>query len=361
MKFLIEKNDAVTAITAASSAIQARSSVPILGNVLIEANGSDVSFSGTDFDMSATQIVKASVHEKGRITAPASIISATIKKMPPGALIEFQLVNDVLRVSAGKAKSEIVTLPADDYPSIVSDEFPSTVTLTGQDVFNMFSRVSFAMSDEETRYYLIGVHMFRMDGRFITEATDGHRLARYRGPDLHIDWPDIIVPRIAVSIICKMAASAEEIEISASETKVRFSANGASITSKVVDGKYPDANRIIPPPSESKYRFDAHEAREALGRVIPVIGNGKRGISIAFDGDGAEISGRSEFGRAQDGFPCDCSGKPYLVGMNCDYLNDILSGMGAGVVFMADGPENPILVRDATDDNLLIVQMPMRI
>ncbi|HSF92308.1 MAG TPA: DNA polymerase III subunit beta, partial [Paracoccaceae bacterium] len=255
MKVSIDRSALLKAMSRAQSVVERRNTIPILANVLIEAEGGSISFRATDLDIEVVDKIAATVERAGATTVGAHTLHEIVRKLPDGALVELSDdgTSGRLHISAGRSHFSLATLPKEDFPVMASSEYACNFTAKAPILRRLFDKAKFAISTEETRYYLNGVYMHAAEGAqgrtLRCVATDGHRLARIDAelPEGAADMPGVIVPRKTVGEMRKLLDDDDaDIAVSVSETKVRFATPAISLTSKVIDGTFPDYTRVIP-------------------------------------------------------------------------------------------------------------------
>ena len=263
MKISVERAVLLKAVGQAQSVVERRNTIPILANVLIEAEGDSVSFRATDLDIEVVDKATAVVERAGATTVSATTLHEIVRKLPDGALVALtdDGASGRLTVEAGRSNFSLATLPKEDFPVMASSEYQSNFSADAPVLRRLFDKSKFAISTEETRYYLNGVYMHVSDGDggkvLRCVATDGHRLARIDAdlPDGAADMPGVIVPRKTVAELRKLLDDDDmKIAVSVSETKVRFATPDITLTSKVIDGTFPDYTRVIPQGNTRKAR-----------------------------------------------------------------------------------------------------------
>ena len=283
----------------AQSVVERRNTIPILSNVLIEAEGDHVSFRATDLDIEVIDRAPAMVSRAGATTVAAHMLHEIARKLPDGAMVE--LVDDGLagrlEVRAGRSHFSLATLPREDFPIMASAEYQVSFACPAPVLRRLFDKAKFAISTEETRYYLNGVYMHAAkgpDGPVLRcVATDGHRLARIDAPlpEGAGELPGVIVPRKTVGELRKLLDDDEmTIAVSVSETKVRFATPEVTLTSKVIDGTFPDYARVIPTGNTRRLEVDAAEFAQAVDRVATVSSERSRAVKLALDEDRLVLS-----------------------------------------------------------------------
>ncbi len=372
MKISIERAVLLKAVAQAQSVVERRNTIPILANVLIEASEGNVTLRATDLDIEVLDRAPAMVEQAGATTVSAVLLHDIIRKMPDGALIE--LVDDArtgrLQVSAGRSNFSLATLPKEDFPVMATSEYSANFAAPAKVLRRLFDKAKFAISTEETRYYLNGVYMHVADGEggrvLRCVATDGHRLARIDAPlptgaeDMH----GVIVPRKTVGELRKLLEDDDmEIAVSVSETKVRFATPDMTLTSKVIDGTFPDYSRVIPTQNTKRLEVDASEFSKAVDRVATVSSERSRAVKLALEDDRLVLSVNApDSGAAEEELIVAYSDERLEIGFNAKYLLEIASQVDReNAVFMFNTSGDPTLMREGNDTSAVYVVMPMRV
>jgi len=372
MKLSIERATLLKAVSQAQSVVERRNTIPILANVLIEAEGDTVSFRATDLDIEVVDRGNAMVERAGATTVSAVMLHEIVRKLPDGALVS--LTDDQrtgrLAVEAGRSTFSLATLPKEDFPVMASSEYASNFSAKAGDLRRLFEKSKFAISTEETRYYLNGVYMHVSDGEdgkvLRCVATDGHRLARIDAalPEGAEEMPGVIVPRKTVNELRKLLDDDETtIAISVSETKVRFATPDIALTSKVIDGTFPDYTRVIPAGNTKRLEVDASEFAKAVDRVATVSSERSRAVKLVLEEDKLTLSVNSpDSGNAQEELVVAYGDERLEIGFNAKYLLEISSQIDReNAVFMLNSSGDPALVREGSDTSAVYVVMPMRV
>lgn len=372
MKVSIERAALLKAVAQAQSVVERRNTIPILANVLIEAEGAAVSFRATDLDIEVVDRAPAMVERAGATTVSAVLLHEIVRKLPDGALV--QLSDDPrsgrLTVEAGRSSFQLATLPREDFPVMASSEYHTRFTAKAGVLKRLFEKSKFAISTEETRYYLNGVyfHTAQADGAPVLRcvATDGHRLARVDAP-LPAGaeaMPGVIVPRKTVGELRKLLDDDDaDIAVSVSETKLRFATADIALTSKVIDGTFPDYGRVIPAGNTRKLEVDATEFAKAVDRVATVSQERSRAVKLALDEDRLTLSVNSpDSGTATEELVVGYGDDAMEIGFNAKYLLEIAGQIDrSNAVFLFNGAGDPALVREGSDTSAVYVVMPMRV
>jgi DNA polymerase-3 subunit beta len=372
MKFSIERGTLLKAVSQAQSVVERRNTIPILANVLIEAEGDTVQFRATDLDIEVVDKATAQVEKAGATTVSAVTLHENVRKLPDGALVTLTEdgVAGRLTVEAGRSNFNLATLPKEDFPVMASAEYASNFSAPAPMLRRLFDKSKFAISTEETRYYLNGVylHVADADGGKVLRAvaTDGHRLARIDA-DLPMDsgdMPGVIVPRKTVGELRKLLDDDDMlIAVSVSETKIRFATPNISLTSKVIDGTFPDYSRVIPMGNTRKMEVDASEFASAVDRVATVSSERSRAVKMSLEEDRLILSVNApDSGAAEEELAVAYSDERLEIGFNAKYLLEIASQVDReNAVFMFNSSGDPTLMREGSDTSAVYVVMPMRV
>ncbi|GGF61525.1 DNA polymerase III subunit beta [Paracoccus acridae] len=372
MKFSIERAVLVKAVSQAQSVVERRNTIPILANVLIEATPDGVSFRATDLDTEVVDQAPAQVERPGATTVSAVMLNEIARKLPDGALVQISTDEAAgrLSVQAGRSNFSLATLPREDFPVMASSEYSVNFKAKADLLRRLFDKAKFAISTEETRYYLNGVymHVAQVDGQPMLRcvATDGHRLARIDAP-LPVgadEMPGVIVPRKTVAELRKLLDDDDtDIAVSVSETKVRFATPTLTLTSKVIDGTFPDYSRVIPLNNARKLEVDATDFARAVDRVATVSSERSRAVKLALDQDRLILSVNApDAGAAEEELIVAYADDPLEIGFNAKYLQEIASQVDRdNAVFLFNGSGDAALIREGGDQSAVYVVMPMRV
>lgn len=372
MKFSIERAALLKAVSQAQSVVERRNTIPILANVLMEAGDAEVSFRATDLDIEVVDKTAAHVERAGATTVSAVILNEIVRKLPDGSLVQLaeEPATGRLTVSAGRSHFSLATLPKEDFPVMASSEYASNFSCKAPVLRRLFDKSKFAISTEETRYYLNGVymHVAQSEGGNVLRcvATDGHRLARVDAPlpNGAETMPGVIVPRKTVGEMRKLLDDDEAtIAVSVSETKVRFATPEITLTSKVIDGTFPDYTRVIPTGNTRKLEVDAAEFASAVDRVATVSSERSRAVKLQLDDDRLILSVNApDSGAAEEELAVAYADERLEIGFNAKYLLEIASQVDReNAVFLFNSSGDPTLMREGNDTSAVYVVMPMRV
>jgi DNA polymerase-3 subunit beta len=367
MKATIERATLLKSLGHVQSVVERRNTIPILSNVLIEArDDGSIRLMATDLDLQVDESVPANVTQAGATTVSAHTLFDIVRKLPEGSQVEIAAAEGKMQIVAGRSRFSLSTLPRDDFPVIAEGELPTRFELPAATLRQIIEKTRFAISSEETRYYLMGIFLHIVDDQLRAAATDGHRLARVTvpKPDGADGMPDVIVPRKAVAELYRLLEELEgTVEVSLSPTKIRFGLGSAILTSKLIDGTFPDYNRVIPTANDKLLKLDPKSFSAGVDRVSTIASEKTRAVKMSLDRDKVTLSVTSpENGVATEEVPADYGADGLEIGFNARYLLDILGEIDGDTVevHLADAAA-PTLLRENDKSNALYVLMPMRV
>lgn len=371
MKLTIERAALMRSLNHVQSVVERRNTIPILSNVLMKADGDSLSMTTTDMDLEINESVAAKVDRPGATTAPAHTLHDIVRKLPDGAdvTLEVDASGNSMTVKAGRSTFKLSCLPTSDFPEIGNAQLPSGFTIPAAELRHLIDRTKFAMSTEETRYYLNGIYVHAADADGVkvlrAVATDGHRLARFEMPmpDGAEGMPGVIVPRKTINELRKLLdEAADSIRVSLSESKVRFSFDHIELTSKLIDGTFPNYEQVIPTKNDKIVEVNPKVFSNAIDRVSTISDGKSRAVKIALNGKVMTLSANSpEAGSATEDLEVN-SNDNMEIGFNARYLLDITSQIeGDGCRIILADSASPTIIQDASDASALYVLMPLRV
>ncbi|UUR07224.1 DNA polymerase III subunit beta [Sphingomonas glaciei] len=367
MKATIERATLLKSLSHVQSVVERRNTIPILSNVLMDAReDGTLRLMATDLDLQVDETVPANVATAGATTVSAHTFFDIVRKLPEGSQVELSASDGKMQVVAGRARFNLSTLPRDDFPVIAEGELPTRFELPAATLRQIIDKTKFAISSEETRYYLMGIFLHVADDMLKAAATDGHRLARVTvaKPDGADGMPDVIVPKKCVLELRKLLDEVEgTVEVTLSATKIRFVLGHAVLTSKLIDGSFPDYNRVIPTANDKLLKLDPASFKAGVDRVATIASEKTRAVKISLDRDRVTLSVTSpENGLATEELAADYSSDGLEIGFNARYLLDILGEIDGDTVevHLADAAA-PTLLRENDKSAALYVLMPMRV
>ncbi|PZU58972.1 MAG: DNA polymerase III subunit beta [Sphingobium sp.] len=359
MKATIERATLLKSLSHVQSVVERRNTIPILSNVLIEASADGaIKLMATDLDLQVVESVSAQVEQAGATTISAHTLFDIARKLPEGSQVSLQAADGKMLIQAGRARFNLSTLPRDDFPVIAEGDLPTSFELPAETLKQIM-----------TRYYLNGIYFHVSDeGSPVLKAaaTDGHRLARVTvpRPDGADGMPGIIIPRKCIAELRKLLDEVEgSVQVSLSASKIRFGLGSAILTSKLIDGTFPDYSRVIPTANDKLLKIDPRSFEEGVDRVATIATEKTRAVKMSLDKDKITLSVTSpENGTAAEEVPGAFQGEGFDIGFNARYLLDILGQIDTDIVelHLADAAA-PTLIRENDRSPALYVLMPMRV
>ncbi|MGK6316061.1 DNA polymerase III subunit beta [Neorhizobium sp. DT-125] len=372
MRITLERSNLLKSLNHVHRVVERRNTIPILSNVLMRASGSSLDLKATDLDLEITEAVPAMVETAGATTVPAHLLYEIVRKLPDGSevLLATNPDSSSMTVQSGRSKFSLQCLPESDFPDLTAGSFTHTFKLKAADLKMLIDRTQFAISTEETRYYLNGIffHTIEAGGdlKLRAVATDGHRLARadVQAPSGSEGMPGIIIPRKTVGELQKLVDDPEAIvTVEVSDAKIRLTIGTIVMTSKLIDGTFPDYQRVIPTGNDKEMRVDCESFTKAVDRVSTISSERGRAVKLSLtDGQLMLTVNNPDSGSATEEVAVGYDADPMEIGFNAKYLLDITAQLsGEDAIFMLADAGSPTLVRDTAGDDALYVLMPMRV
>ncbi|SEQ64615.1 DNA polymerase III, beta subunit [Faunimonas pinastri] len=372
MKVTIERANLLKALNHVHRVVERRNTIPILANVLLRAEGGDLFLKATDLDMEIVDRVPAMVEAAGATTVPAHMLYDIVRKLPDGSEISLETgEGGTMTLRAGRARFSLQMLPDADFPDLNAGDLPTSFTLPSPVLRRLIERTQFAISTEETRYYLNGIYFHVLGGeRLRAVATDGHRLAKaeVEAPEGSAGMPGVIVPRKTVGEIQKLLEDPEgSVEVALSDSKIRITVGAVVLTSKLIDGTFPDYERVIPKANDKILTLTKADFERAVDRVSTVSSDRGRAVKLSLsEGRMVLVVNNPDSGSATDELAVDYEAEPIEIGFNSRYLLDIAGQLTSeDAVFKLADAGSPTLIQDqtaeGTEADALYVLMPMRV
>ena len=372
MRVTIEQTNLLKSLGHVHRVVERRNTIPILSNVLLKAEGSELHLKATDLDLEIFEKTPAVVEQAGSTTVPAYMLYEIIRKLPGGSEVQLSIDTDAstLKISSGRSQFTLQILPVEDFPDISAGEFSHSFSMATDQIRGLIEHTQFAISTEETRYYLNGIflHTVDEDGEALIRAvaTDGHRLARSQGvaPDGSTGMPGIIIPRKAVGEIQRLVEDPDAaVHIELSDVKIRISVGETILTSKLIDGTFPDYNRVIPQGNDKELKIDREIFAKAVDRVSTISSERGRAVKLQLSENQMVLSvNNPDSGTAEEEIAVGYASDDLEIGFNSRYLLDITNQLsGEEAIFMLSDPGSPTLIKDSNDKDAIYVLMPMRV
>jgi len=371
MKAKIKKNNLMTALSHLHGVVEKRNTIPILANVLIEAKGKTLSLAATDMEIAEIESLTCDISQEGSLTASAHILHDIVKKLPEDSIIHLEgTEGNKLAIKTDKISFSLMCLPPNDFPDIHSDEFPEGFQIETSKLARLIDKTLFSVSTEETRYYLNGIYIHSIieEEKEVLRAvaTDGHRLSRLSSelPKNANDLKGVIIPRKTVIELKKIIENKETfVRIQIAKNKVKFVVDNIVITSKLLDGAFPDYERVIPSNNNKELVIATKEFIDAVDRISTLSSDRTRAIKFKIRNKGLKISAENpDQGSAEEDVNVHYEGEDLDIGFNSKYLLDIARQVnGAHIKFLMSDNLSPTLIFDGDDNLALYLLMPMHI
>lgn len=375
MKILVKRGPLLKALSHAHSVVERRTTVPILSHLLLEAKDGTLKMTSTDLELSVIETVAAAVEAPGRVTVPAHLLYDIVRKFKDDSDIELFLDTSnaedstsqaiPLIVKSKRSKFKLPWLAPEDFPVINISNLPHSFEIPAQDLKSLIDRTKFAMCNEETRYYLNGIYFHaKEEDELRAVATDGHRLARasYPLPQGAAGMPGIIVSRKTIQELLKLLdSSAGTVKVSLSEIQVSFELEGAFLTSRLIDGTFPDYERVVPQGNDKKMMIQVKPFSEAVDRVSTISMDRTPEVNVQIEAGKLTLTAtNTDSGAAREEVEVEYEDENLQMGFNSRYLLDISHQIGCEeACFLMQDSNSPVIVNDDSGETLYVV-MPLR-
>jgi DNA polymerase-3 subunit beta len=366
VKIEITRNDLLRAANIVGGVVERRQTLPILGNMLLEANGEQVNVGATDLEVSINTVMPATVVEPGGITVPARKVIDFCRSLSEEAVVKIKAEGERCLVSSGRTRFTLSSLPAADFPALATEADKRRLTLSAEDFRRLLEKTSFAMAQQDVRYYLNGVLLELSTDTLSAVATDGHRLAKF---DLRVgegvaDGDQLIVPaKTVIELRRLLSQMAGEVELCWGERSLTVTEGAWVLRSKLVEGKYPEYQRVIPRGLPRRIVVDREQMKLSLQRAAILSNEKYKGVRIAFEPDIVRLQAQNpEHEVAEDEVAADYDGESVVVGFNVNYLIEVLHSIEVAQVEVSlqDADSSSIWRgRDCPEETFVV--MPMRL
>src|SRR5262245_14687985 len=372
MRVVLERSNLLRSLNHVHRVVERRNTIPILSNVLLSAKGASLEMKATDLDLEVTEAAAANVEQGGSTTVPAHLLYDIVRKLPDGAEVMLKMDEDgnAMSVISGRSSFRLQCLPQSDFPELTAGSFSHIFRVESATMKGLIDKTQFAISTEETRYYLNGIYLHTHDAngklKLRSVATDGHRLARaeIEAPAGSEGMPGIIIPRKTVSELQKLVDDPDvAVTVELSDTKIRFTIGSVVLTSKLIDGTFPDYQRVIPTGNDKELVIDKKDFEAAVDRVSTVSSERGRAVKLSLSGGKLILSVTNpDSGSATEEIEVEYDADPIDIGFNSRYLLDIAAQLdGEVAVLKLADPGSPTLIQDKDAKGALYVLMPMRV
>jgi len=372
MKVTLERNHLLKSLGHVHRVVERRNTYPILANVLLKADGDGVELRATDLDIEVTETIPAIVSTPGVTTVPAHTLYEIVRKLSDGAEVRLESQGgEQMLLTSGRSRFHLACLSPDGFPDLKSGSFAHTFEVPAPALRELIERTQFAISNEETRYYLNGIYLHTIEtgGKLVLRAvaTDGHRMARAEtdAPAGSAGMPGIIVPKKTVGEVQKLLDGSDgTVKVELSDTKIRISLGTVVLLSKLIEGTFPDYERVTPKNNEKQMSVDRNAFAVAVDRVSTIASDrGGKAVKLSATNGSLELSvNNPDHGTANEELPVDFETDGFEIGFNARYLLDIIAQIRSeNAIFLFNDAGSPTLVREDGDAQALYVLMPMRV
>jgi len=370
MRFNINREELLRPLQVVNGAVERRQTLPILGNVLISARGSGLTLTATDMELELVARTPLAGVEEGEITVPARKITDICRALPAEASLEFVVEDGRAVIRSGRSRFSLATLPAGDFPSLEGVSEVGSVSVSGERLKRLLDRTQFAMAQQDVRYYLNGLLLEVGQGQLRAVATDGHRLAVCEmevGSEVPEDAQQIIVPRKGVLELARLLGDGpdQEVRMGIGGQSIRVVAGDVRLSSKLIDGRFPDYGRVVPDPGRSQKMIVAEREglRQGLSRASILANDKYRAVRLNVTEDLLRILAHNpEQEEAEEEVEVAYKGEAVEVGFNVSYLIEALGAIGSERVRIELTDESSsCLIRGEGEEECRYVVMPMRL
>ena len=366
MKIVTDKDSLLQPLQQVGGVVERRQTLPILANVLINARPDELTITATDLEVEMKTVARADCENELDFTLPARKLIDICRALPEGAKISIDIEGERATLRSGKSRFTLGLLPAQDYPSIEPSASTHRFSVSGRQLKRLIDKTQFAMAQQDVRYYLNGMLLEVKEGMIRAVATDGHRLALSESQCDGTEGIDlqVILPRKAVQELSRLISDGDApIDIDVSSNHIRLKMESSSFTSKLIDGKFPDYDRVIPKRSERVVSADKESLKQALQRASILSNEKYRGIRFQFTPGSLELLAHNpEQEEAEEEMEIEYDGSELVIGFNVGYLIEVLNVLGsARVQMLLNDANSSCLINEPEGENEQYVIMPMRI
>ena len=371
MKISVEKNKFFRSLSHVQSIVEKKNTLPILSNILLEAKDNNLILSATDMDLSITDKINCSIMEEGSTTVSAHTLYDIIRKLPDSNEVEI-ISNDgkIMSLRSGKSKFSLGCLPREDFPIIEIGDLENELSIDSQKFLKLIDKTRFAVSNEETRYFLNGIYFHSIKENDINllsvVATDGHRLAKFDfdSKENNKKIPAVIIPKKTVNELFKILADYEGlIKINLNSNKIVFFVGESILISKLIDGNFPDYKRVIPTDNNNILKVNRQDLSFAIDRVSTIVSDKLPVIKLKIMNNLMNLSSaNNENGTATEDIVVKYDGDEMDIGFNSKYILEMINNLeDDNIILKFKDSSSPVTASEASNPNLIYVLMPMRV
>ncbi|MDX1443652.1 MAG: DNA polymerase III subunit beta [Gammaproteobacteria bacterium] len=365
MKFQVQRETLLKPVQAVMGVVERRQTMPVLSNVLMIAEKGQLRLTGTDLEVELVSSIPLDAAEDGEITVPGRKLLDILKALPDDAMLDISLDKDRLVIRSGKSRFTLATLPAAEFPLIEDINTQSSFEIDQGMLKTLFDRTAFSMAQQDVRYYLNGLMLELRESVLRAVATDGHRLALYDvDADVGGSNQQVIVPRKGILELQRLLGDSEDsLKLDVGSNHIRIEMEGLRFTSKLIDGRFPDYERVIPQGGDKELVMDRQLLKEALGRTAILSNEKYRGIRLMLSAGTLKIQAHNpDQEEAEEELEIDYNGEELEIGFNVTYLMDALGAVhGDEVTVGLSDPNSSCLIEEPGNEKARYVVMPMRL
>jgi DNA polymerase III subunit beta len=367
MKFSLNRELLLKPLLLVSGAVERKSTLPILGNILLDVSEQSLTLTATDLELEmVSYAVVENQGEDGKLTIPARKLLDICKSLPDGSLINFESENDSVTISSGRSKYSLSTLPATDFPNIEQWKGDVEFKLCKSELLRLIESTHFSMANQDVRYYLNGMSIETEGTEIRSVATDGHRLAICKLANESLELPNrqVIVPRKGILEIIRLLDPVEEdVQVFLGSNHIRIIDNEFSFTSKLVDGRFPDYRRVLPRNGDKILNTDKDQLKQVLSRASILSNEKFKGVRLNFANSELKITANNpEQEQAEEVIEIDFPYDEVEIGFNVNYVLDVLNAIKDPVVkFTLADANSSVVIEGENSGEAIYVVMPMRL
>ena len=371
MEFSIDRDIFLKSLGRANGIIEKKTTLPILSNVLIEAKESKIKITATDLDIIySEEIIPKEIKKEGAITTSANILYDILRKLQSNAKVELNLLStNKLKLVSGNSKFNLLCMPSNNFPLSEEDNSQKSFEISSEKLLKLLNKTKISISNDETRHYLNGIYLHKTtleNKSFLCGvATDSHRLSSSSIEiEKNINIESVILPKKTIfQLIFLLEESNKNIKISNSKSKIKFEMESGVLISKVIDGRFPDYNKVIPKDNSKTLEIKLEDFKNSIERVSSVSSDRKEGLKMLISKDAVQLSvNNPNSGDGVENISAKFNSSDLNISFNSRYLTDIASQIeNESITIYLKDPGSPVLVRDFLDKNSFHVVMPMKI
>ncbi len=367
MKFSLNRELLLKPLLLVSGAVERKSTLPILSNILLEVSGQSLTLTATDLELEMVAYSEIENYgQDGKITIPARKLLDICKSLPEGSMLTFELENDSIKISTGRSKYSLASLPANDFPNVEQWQGDTEFTLSKNELLRLIESTHFSMANQDVRYYLNGMSIETEGNEIRSVATDGHRLAicKINNDQLSLPTRQVIVPRKGILEIIRLLNPVDEsVKIFLGANHIRIIDTHFSFTSKLVDGRFPDYRRVLPRNGDKIFEANKDALRQVLSRASILSNEKFKGVRLNFEATELKITANNpEQEQAEEVIEIQFPYDALEIGFNVSYVLDVLNAIKDDTVkFTLADANSSVIIEGSNSSEALYVVMPMRL